>query len=49
MPEDNRAPARSALMLLIQDTVSRVRIAAVKSMTKVEGSRAIQYPAGSPR
>ncbi|MDH4080979.1 MAG: HEAT repeat domain-containing protein [Nitrospira sp.] len=37
----NRAPARSALMLLIQDTVSRVRIAAVKSMTKVEGSRAI--------
>lgn len=38
---DNRAPARSALMLLIQDTVSRVRIAAVKSMAKVEGSRAI--------
>ncbi|MBX3319834.1 MAG: HEAT repeat domain-containing protein [Nitrospira sp.] len=39
--EDNRAPARSALMLLSQDTVSRVRIAAVKSMAKVEGSRAI--------
>ncbi|MDR4466279.1 MAG: HEAT repeat domain-containing protein [Nitrospira sp.] len=38
---DNRAPARSALMLLSQDTVSRVRIAAVKSMAKVEGSRAI--------
>lgn len=38
---DNRAPARSALMLLIQDTVSRVRIAAVKSMTKIEGSHAI--------
>lgn len=38
---DNREPARSALMLLIQDTVSRVRIAAIKSMTKVEGSRAI--------
>lgn len=38
---DNRAPARSALMLLIQDTVSRVRIAAVKSMAKVEGVHAI--------
>lgn len=38
---DNRAPARSALMLLIQDTVSRVRIAAVKSMAKVENARAI--------
>lgn len=38
---DNRVSARSALMLLIQDTVSRVRIAAIKSMTKVEGSRAI--------
>jgi HEAT repeat protein len=38
---DNREPARSALMLLSQDTVSRVRIAAIKSMTKVEGSRAI--------
>lgn len=38
---DNRVPARSALMLLIQDTVSRVRIAAVKSMAKVEGARAI--------
>lgn len=40
--EENREPARSALMLLIQDTVSRVRIAAIKSMTKVEGSRAIE-------
>ena len=38
---DNRAPARSALMLLLQDTVSRVRIAAVKSMAKVENARAI--------
>jgi len=38
---DNRVPARSALMVLIQDTVSRVRIAAVKSMTKVDGVRAI--------
>lgn len=38
---ENREPARSALMLLIQDTVSRVRIAAFKSITKVEGPRAI--------
>lgn len=35
--ESNREPARSALMLLAQDTVPRVRIAAIKSMAKIEG------------
>jgi len=35
--ESIRDPARSALMLLIQDTVPRVRIAAIKSMAKIEG------------
>lgn len=39
--ESNREPARSALMLLVQDTVPRVRIAAVKSMTKIDDIRAI--------
>ncbi|MGC4096187.1 MAG: HEAT repeat domain-containing protein [Nitrospira sp.] len=39
--ESNHDPARSALRLLIQDTVPRVRIAAVKSMAKLEGVRAI--------
>lgn len=38
---DNREPARSALMLLVQDTVSRVRIAAIKSLTKVDGAQAM--------
>ena len=39
--ESNRDPARSALMLLVQDTVPRVRIAAIKSMAKVGGVSAI--------
>jgi HEAT repeat protein len=39
--ETNREPARSALMLLMQDTVPRVRIAATKSIAKIEGVRAI--------
>jgi len=38
----NREPARSALMLLVQDTVPRVRIAAIRSIAKVEGARAIE-------
>ncbi len=39
--ESNREPARSASMLLVQDTVPRVRIAAVKSMAKIDGVDAI--------
>jgi HEAT repeat protein len=39
--ESNREPARSVLMLLMQDTVPRVRIAATKSIAKIEGVRAI--------
>jgi HEAT repeat protein len=39
---ENREAARAALMLLVQDTVSRVRIAAIKAMAKVEGSRAVE-------
>ncbi len=39
--ESNRESAQSAVMLMVQDTVPRVRIAAVKSMAKVEGARAI--------
>lgn len=39
--ESNREPARSALMPLVQDTVPRVRIAATKSIAKIEGVRAI--------
>lgn len=39
--ESNREPARSTLMLLVQDTVPRVRIAAIKSMAKIEGVSAI--------
>lgn len=38
--ESNHEPARSALMLLIHDTVPRVRIAAIKSMAKIEWPRA---------
>ena len=38
--ESNRESARSALMILVQDTMPRVRIAALRSMTKVEGSGA---------
>ncbi|MGE3978507.1 MAG: HEAT repeat domain-containing protein [Nitrospira sp.] len=41
--ESNREPARSALMLLVQDTVPRVRIAAVKSMAKINDMRAIPF------
>ncbi|NJL17831.1 MAG: HEAT repeat domain-containing protein [Nitrospira sp.] len=33
----NREPARSVLMLLVQDTVPRVRMAAIRSIVKVEG------------
>ncbi|MBX3302606.1 MAG: HEAT repeat domain-containing protein [Nitrospira sp.] len=39
--EPNREPARSTLMRLVQDTVPRVRIAAIKSMAKVEGPSSI--------
>lgn len=39
--ELNREPARSALIPLVQDTVPRVRIAAIKSMAKLEGADAI--------
>lgn len=39
--KSNREPAQSVLMLLIQDTVPRVRIAATKSMAKVDDTRAI--------
>jgi HEAT repeat protein len=39
--ESNREPARSALMLLVQDTVPRVRIAAIKSLAKIDDRRAI--------
>jgi HEAT repeat protein len=39
--ESNREPTRSALMLLVQDTVPRVRIAAIKSTAKIDDSRAI--------
>lgn len=35
--ESNRESARSALMQLVHDTVPRVRIAAIRSMIKVEG------------
>ncbi len=38
----NREPARSALMLLVQDTVPRVRIAAIRSIAKIEGARAME-------
>jgi HEAT repeat protein len=38
----NREPARSALLLLVQDTVPRVRIAAIRSIAKVEGARATE-------
>lgn len=38
----NREPAQSALMLLVQDTVPRVRIAAIRSIMKVEGARAME-------
>lgn len=38
----NREPARSALMLLVQDTVPRVRIAAIRSIVKVEGARVME-------
>lgn len=41
--ESNREPARSALMLLIQDTVPRVRIAAIKSMAKIIDMDAIPF------
>lgn len=41
--ESNREPARSALMLLVQDTVPRVRIAAIKSMAKIDGGDAIPF------
>ncbi|UVT17592.1 MAG: HEAT repeat domain-containing protein [Nitrospira sp.] len=47
--ESNRAPARSALTVLIQDTVPRVRIAAIKSMAKLEGAEAIPLLAQSLR
>ncbi|MBX3332209.1 MAG: HEAT repeat domain-containing protein, partial [Nitrospira sp.] len=39
--ESNREPARSALTLLVQDTVPRVRIAAIKSIATIEGVSAI--------
>ncbi|HEX5544045.1 MAG TPA: HEAT repeat domain-containing protein [Nitrospira sp.] len=39
--ESNLDPAQSALMLLVQDTVPRVRIAAIKSMAKIGGVSAI--------
>jgi len=39
--ESNRELARSALMLLVQDTVPRVRIAAIKSLAKIDGADAI--------
>ncbi|NGZ08295.1 MAG: hypothetical protein CV088_02785 [Nitrospira sp. LK70] len=39
--KSNREPARSALMLLVQDTVPRVRIAAIKSTAKIDGVDAI--------
>ncbi|HRI37999.1 MAG TPA: HEAT repeat domain-containing protein [Nitrospira sp.] len=38
--EPNRESARSAVMILIQDPVPRVRIAAIRSMAKIEGPRA---------
>lgn len=37
----NRASARSAALLLIQDTVPRVRIAAIRSIAKLDGASAI--------
>lgn len=36
----NRAPAWAALTVLVQDTVPRVRMAAIRSMTKVDGAGA---------
>lgn len=39
--ESNREPAQSVLMLLIHDTVPRVRIAAIKSMAKIDDMGAI--------
>ena len=39
--ESNLEPARSALMLLVQDTVPRVRIAAIKSIATIGGVSAI--------
>lgn len=39
--ESARGPAKSALIQLAQDTLPRVRIAAIKSMAKIEGARAI--------
>jgi HEAT repeat protein len=36
----NRDPARAELAVLVQDNVPRVRIAAIRSLTKVEGARA---------
>jgi HEAT repeat protein len=41
--ESNREPARSVLMLLMQDTVPRVRIAAMKSLVKIDDMLAIQF------
>lgn len=40
---DNHESARSAVMLLAQDTVPRVRMAAIKSIAKIEGARAIPF------
>ncbi len=39
--ESNREPSRSALTFLVQDTVPRVRIAAMKSIAKIEGVGAV--------
>ncbi|MGQ0665953.1 MAG: HEAT repeat domain-containing protein [Nitrospiraceae bacterium] len=39
--EHNREPARSAVMLLTQDAVPRVRIAALRSMAKLEAMHAV--------
>jgi HEAT repeat protein len=37
----NREPARAALMMLVEDTMPRVRIAALKSMAKLDGMKAV--------
>jgi HEAT repeat protein len=39
----DREPARSAVLTLAQDSVPRVRIAAIKSMAKLEGMNALVF------
>jgi HEAT repeat protein len=44
--EGNRAPARARLAALVEDPMPRVRIAALKSMAKLEGMSALPFLKG---